>query len=113
MATGKSPGIQVPVSWVGAEDIPITFINNWLGQVDDKGDATIMFGHYTPPPLVGTPEEILAQAERIAYIPCHPVARFTLSRPRLFELAEALQKILDVQQTVREQLRQSGLGDRL
>ena len=113
MATSKGPGVQVPVSWVGTEDIPIVFINNFLGQVDDKGDAILTFGHYTPPALVGTAEEVMAQAERIAYVPVRPVARFTLSRPRLLELVEALQKTLDMQQGIRAMMRQAGLGDKL
>jgi hypothetical protein len=113
MATGKGPGVQVPVSWVGTEEIPIVFINNFLGQVDDKGDVILSFGHYTLPALVGTPDEVMKQAERIAYVPVKPIARFTLSRPRLLELVDTLQKTLEVQQTVRAGLRQSGLGDNL
>src|SRR5207249_9163215 len=107
MAAGKVPGVQVPLSWVGTEEIPIVFISHFLGQVDDKGDAILSFGQTTPPPLIGTPEEVRAQAERIAYVPVRPVARFTLSRPRLLELAEVVQKTLEVQQGVRDLLRQS------
>jgi hypothetical protein len=98
---------------VGAEEIPIVFISHFLGQVDEKGDAILTFGQTTPPALTGTPQEVLAQARRLAYVPVRPVARFSLSRPRLVELLEIVQKTIDLQQVTRKNLRQTGLGDSL
>jgi len=115
MAIGANPGggVQVPLTWVGTEEIPIQFINSFIGQVDERGDVIVSFGQTTPPALIGTPEEVMAQAKRLAYVPVRPVARFTLSRPRLLELVEMLQKTLEIQQGMREVLRQSGMGDKL
>lgn len=111
MATGRPDGVQVPLTWVGTEEVPIVFASHFLGQIDEKGDAILSFGQTTPPPLVGTPAEIRAQAERIAYVPVRPVARISLSRPRLLELAEIVRQTLDNQQAMRNLMRQSGLGD--
>jgi hypothetical protein len=114
MAAGKGPeSVQVPISWVGSEEVPILFVSHFIGQIDDKGDAILSFGQTTPPPLMGTPDEIRAQAERLAYIPVRPVARISLSRPRLLELAETLRLTIENQQGMRNVMRQTGLGDTL
>jgi hypothetical protein len=114
MATGQGPqSVQVPLTWVGAEELPITFISHFLGQVDDKGDAILTFGQTTPPALLGSPEEVLAQAQRLAYVPVRPVARFSLSRPRLLELLEVVRQTIELQQVTRGTMRQAGLGETL
>ncbi len=113
MASGQPEGVQVPLTWVGTEEVPIVFVSHFLSQIDDKGDAILSFGQTTPPPLIGTPEERRAQAERIAYVPVRPVARISLSRPRLLELAEIVRQTIENQQGMRNVMRQHGLGETL
>ena len=47
--------IAVQLTWVGTEEIPVVFVNQMLGQVDDRGDIILSFGQMTPPALLGTP----------------------------------------------------------
>jgi len=85
---------QLPLTWIDVDKVPIQFVNNILGQVDDFGDIIIAFGQTTPPALTGTHEEMLRQAERIAYVPVRPVARFSMSRDRLEQMIDFLTKTL-------------------
>jgi hypothetical protein len=77
---------QLPLTWIDVDKVPIQFVNNVLGQVDDFGDIILAFGQTTPPALTGTDEEMRRQVERIAYVPVRPVARFSMSRDRLEQM---------------------------
>jgi hypothetical protein len=105
--------VSIPLTWVGAEEIPVLFVNQMLGQVDDRGDVILSLGQVTPPAIVGTPEEQAAQVQRIAYVPVKPVARFTLSRPRVVELVQVLNQLLEIQKRTRDAIRKSGQGENL
>jgi hypothetical protein len=105
--------VQVPLSWVGIDELPVVFVNQMLGQLDDRGDVLLTLGQTTPPALVGDPQEVYAQAQRLAYVPVKPVARVTLSRPRLFELIGVLQQLVEIQAGLRETMRAAGQGENL
>ncbi len=53
-------------------------------------------GHAAPPLFVGTPEEQIAQAQRLPFIQVRPLARLALTPTRVAELIGVLQGILDV-----------------
>ncbi len=95
---GVVASIQVPLVWVGAEETPIYFCNQFLAQVDGN-EAFLMVGQMTPPPLMGSPEEIQEQAERITYVAVKAVARLGMASNRLDELINVLQQI----QSIRDQ----------
>jgi hypothetical protein len=40
------------VAWFGVEDVPITFVNQMIGQIDDKREIIISLGQATPPVLL-------------------------------------------------------------
>jgi hypothetical protein len=105
--------VTVPVTWVGTEEVPVVFVNQMLGQVDDRGDVILSFGQVTPPALIGTPQEQAAQAQRIAYVPVKPVARFTMSRPRVAELIGVLTQVLQIQNQMRDHMRKTNQGENL
>lgn len=91
-AGGLQP-IEVPVVWVGQDDLPVVSVNQFLGQVE-PGVAFVTVGQVTPPMLGGGPDEQLAQLQRIPFVPIRTVVRLALSRQRLQELIEVLQGTL-------------------
>lgn len=113
MAELPGGAVNVPLTWVGTEEIPVVFVNQMLGQVDDRGDILLSFGQATPPALIGTAQEQAAQAQRLAYVPVKPIARFTMSRSRVVDLVNVLQQLLQLQSVAREALRRAGQGDNL
>lgn len=87
--------LNVPVAWVGTEELPVLYVNQFLGQIGVGADEVFLtIGQITPPPLIGTPEQQRAQASQIAYVPVNPVARLALTRPALENLIELLQQTL-------------------
>jgi hypothetical protein len=99
---------QIQGTWIGLDDTPVHFVNQFIGQVDDQADILISFGVATPPLALGTPQEQAEQLDRLSFIPIKPVARFALSRDRLVEFMQAMQATLDNQElyrAVKEELR--------
>ncbi len=93
---------DVPLAWIGAEDLPVLFVNQIVGQVDPQDDAFYLtLGQTVPPALIGTPEQRRAQAEELAYLPVKPVARISLTRKKLEELVAVLQTNLDQHDEIR------------
>ena len=105
--------VTVQLTWVGTEEVPIAFVNQLMGQLDDRADMILTFGQMTPPALIGTPDEVAAQAHRLAYVPVKPVARFTMSRARATDMLKLLTQLLQNQTVARETLRKSGQGENL
>jgi len=98
--------IGIPTTWIGIENVPIQFANQFIGQVDDRADIIVSLGQANPPVLVGTPDQVNEQLSRIAYVPVTPVSRVTLSRVRVQELIAVLQQTLDIQERTLEAMRQ-------
>lgn len=94
-------GIQVPAVWVGLEEEPVAFTNQFIGQVDDQCDAVLSFGQVLGPVLLGTPEQQRDQLQNIPFVQVRPVVRLSLSRPRIEELIGVLQQTLENQATCR------------
>jgi hypothetical protein len=95
---------RIPLVYVGAEDVPILFVNQFVIQ-HHEDDFVLMLGQITPPVLLGTDEERRAQAEKVAYVPVNVVARVAFSRGRLVELIEVLQEHLRKYDAQRERER--------
>lgn len=84
-------GIHVPIVWVGVEELPVAFANQFIVQVD-RGEVFLTIGQFVPPPIIGaTEEERRAQAENIEFVQVKPVARVVMTPSRLYELATALE----------------------
>ncbi len=84
--------IQIPVIWVERESLNVQYVNQFLTQLE--GDEIFLdLGTLTPPVILGeTPEEQRQQAERIGFVPVRTVTRVAMSRRRLAELIELLQR---------------------
>ena len=89
----EEPIIQLPIVYVGLEDVPILFGNHFIIQ-HEQNEFILTAGQLTPPILLGTPEERLEQAKKLSYVPVRVVARLGFTRQRLEELIEALQENL-------------------
>jgi hypothetical protein len=88
----EPPGVQVPVLWVGGDELPTIKVNQFLVQVDAAGDVYLTCGTVTPPVLLGdSPEDLLKQVQAIGYVPIRTVSKYALSGQHLRELVAVLQ----------------------
>lgn len=83
--------IDVPLSWVGYDEVPITFANQFLVQFEPDESFILGVGQATAPAIIGTPEQVAAQARQIEFVPVRPVARIAMTEPKLRELIAALE----------------------
>ena len=88
-------GRPIPLTWIGAEELPVLFVNQFVAQVDEGGEFFLTLGQTLPPALIGTPEERAEQLEQIAYVPVKPVARLALTERGCQELIANLQNVRD------------------
>ncbi|HEV7526833.1 MAG TPA: hypothetical protein VGP92_17835, partial [Acidimicrobiia bacterium] len=87
MTMGQFPEpVALPLTWVGIDDLPLLYVNQWLVQVAPPGEMMITAGQVSPPPVVGSAEDQYEQLQRWPFVAIRPVARFALSRARLDEL---------------------------
>lgn len=94
---------DVPVAWIGAEDLPLLFVNQFVTQLHED-TIFVTIGQMTPPALIGTPEERVEQLEQIAYVPVKPAVRLALTPIDARRLASALNVSLDqLEQTQQEE----------
>lgn len=96
--------ISVPLVWVGADDLPVHFVNQFLGVVQPN-EIFLVLGSLVPPPIMGaTVEERKAQVESVPFVPIKPIVRLGLTPERLQELIGVLQQTMknyDTQQEAR------------
>lgn len=91
MAEHEPDEIAVPIVWVGVEDTPILFCNQFISQFDnDLQTFLLTFGQMSPPALAGTPEQVREQAEQISFVPVKAVARLSVSPSKMAEIQAAL-----------------------
>jgi hypothetical protein len=96
VSEAESAGVVVPVLWVGGDDLDVISINQFIVQVE-KGEIYLTVGTMTPPVILSDqPDEIRRQAESIEYVPVRTVAKYSLTRRGLEELAQVLQRGIDM-----------------
>jgi hypothetical protein len=110
MAPDLPDNIAVPLAWVGYDETPIVYANNFLIQFQHEGSFVIGIGQATAPALTGTPEEIAAQAQDIEFIPVRPIARIAVTEDKLRELIQAMEANLQNFEHAKERLDPRG-GD--
>lgn len=94
MADPDPEDVTIPTVFVGIEDVPIQFANQFVIQHHQQ-EFILTVAQVAPPMLTGNDEEKLEQAKKIAYIPIKVVGRFGLTRERLAELIKVLQENLE------------------
>jgi|SRR5215208_731414 len=83
--------IDIPLAWVGAEELPINLVNQFVCQFN-QDEFILTLGQMVPPAIIApTPEERMEQAEQVSYVPIKPLARLAFTRQRLVELVHTLQ----------------------
>lgn len=86
--------LKLPLSMSDFDESPIQFANHFLVQ-HQPDEFVVSLSQVTGPPLVGTPEQIRAQAQDYSRVPVHTLARVAMTRRRLLELIELLRVHLD------------------
>lgn len=85
---------EIPLTWIGAEQLPLLFVNRLVGQVDDD-HFVLTVGQSVGPALIGTPQDKKDQLEQIAYVPVNPVARLAFTRSTCQDFITILRTILE------------------
>ena len=85
---------QLPLSWIGYEEEPIQFANQFLVQIQ-PGEIVIALGQVTPPAVLGTPEEQKEQIKGWPFVPVRVAGRYGLTRARLEEFRGLLNRMAD------------------
>jgi len=93
--TSEEQGRLVPVIWVGLDEVPIMFANQFVIQ-GGGGELLLTIGQLAPPMLLGTEDERRQQAEAISYVPIKPLCRISLTADRLGELIDVLSQHRDL-----------------
>ena len=64
---------EVPLVWIGVEDVPVLAVNQILAQVIGKEEFLLAFGQVAPPILLGTDEQKREQAGLVTFAQVKPV----------------------------------------
>ena len=89
------PGVEIPLVYIGADDEPVLFANQFVVQHELLDEFVLTLGQLTAPILLGSEEEKMEQASRLAYVPVKVVGRFSFTRERVVELINALKENLE------------------
>ena len=85
--------LELPLEWIDFDAVPMLLANCFLVQ-HQPGEFVLSLGQLTAPPLVGTPQQIRAQATELTRVPIRTVARYGLTRDRVTELIALLEAAL-------------------
>jgi hypothetical protein len=110
MSPSNPNSVEVPLAWVGYEDAQITYANQFLIQFQPEEGFVLAIGQATSPPLIGTPEQVAAQAAEIEFVPVRTLTRVAMTRPKLQELIAALEANLQNFDRLKDQIDPRGAG---
>lgn len=82
---------EIPVVWVGMDEHQTDWANVFHSAFQPE-EFVLSLGQLVPPTLTGTPEQQRQQLRQAGYIGVKVVARVSLSRRRMGELAAMLQE---------------------
>ena len=100
--TQPQQGRPIPIVFVGADEVPILFVNQMVIQ-HVQNEFILTLAQIQPPILLGSPEERQSQVEKITHVSAQVVARIGLTRARLAELIAALQTNLSTYDSQQEE----------
>ena len=102
MSEDEPAGREVPVVWVDNTDGKAEYVNQF-SSIFQPDEFTIQLGQLIPPAISGNdPDERRKQVESLQFVPINLVSRVILSRTKLVELIEVLQKNLEAHDTAME-----------
>jgi hypothetical protein len=105
MSEPPRPIKKVPIVWVGTDELPVYFLNQFIGQAE-RNEIYLTLGQVVPPALIGSTEERTEQLETIDYVTVRPIVRLGFTPQRLQELIEVLQQTLEIHGQLSEQQEQ-------
>jgi len=77
-------GRTVTLKWGDLSHMPVLFTNHLLSQAQPQdGMLYLTFGHASPPPFIGTQEEVRAQVEAFDALEITPLARLAVTPEQL------------------------------
>jgi hypothetical protein len=86
--------MSVGVEWEVGDFTPTYYATNIVTQFTDH-EFLLSFFELFPPLLVGTPEEIAAQAEQVETVKAQCLARVVIAADRMAGFVDALQGIVE------------------
>jgi hypothetical protein len=90
----EEEGVRLPTSYVGLDETPISFANNFLIQ-HQEDEFLLTVAALAPPPTLGSEEQVREQLSQIEFVPIQVLGRYGLTRRRLVELIELLKGNLE------------------
>ena len=111
---GKAPARAsikktLDVSWAAFDDLPVSaanaFLLRWVNAesilaeaemptVPRPAELVMEVGFLPPVPVSGTPEQQIAQVQKLKAVPVRPVVRLTFSPRRAKDLRDILDQVL-------------------
>lgn len=88
----------VPIKWVGIEDTPVVFANQFVMQYLEE-EFILTFGQLVPPVILGSDEDREAALATLSFVPTKTVGQFAFTAQRMKELVKLLQGQLDRYET--------------
>jgi hypothetical protein len=83
--------IDIPLAWVGYDEVPIVYANQFLIQFQPDQGFVMGVGQATAPPLIGPPEQVAEQVAEIEFVPVRTLTRVAFTESKLRELIAALE----------------------
>ena len=81
---------EVPLSWVGIEDLPIIYCNEVLIQ-NEAAEVIVTLGQVLPPPVIARDAaDLRRQYADIEYVPIRPLIRIGMAPDRFRDIAAAM-----------------------
>jgi hypothetical protein len=95
MADDEQDRVEVPLTWIGVEDMLVLTANQIVVQFAGTDEFILGFGQVAPPILLGGGEERREQLREVTFAAVRPVARLGLTRQRIEELIRVLTENLE------------------
>jgi len=111
MAPDDPQPFNVPFSWVGYDELPIVYANQFLIQYQPGESAFVIgVGQSTLPPLIGEGEDLAEQISQIDFVAIRPLSRIALTEDKMRELIAVLSASLAKAESVKQMIDPRG-GD--
>ena len=95
---------DIRISWVGYEEMPIVYANQFLMQYQPEGGFVLGIAQATPPALIGDADEIAAQIESLDFVAARTLLRAAVTEHKARELIALLQAGLSKAEEIRQAL---------
>lgn len=83
--------VEIPLSWVGYDESPIMYANQFMIQFQPEDGFVMGIGQATGPAIIGTPEQVAEQVAEIEFVPVRTLTRVAFTEKKLRELVAALE----------------------